>query len=309
MNAWVVAPQMGIMFLFMLAGYVLTKKGRFSDVTSTEMSYQVIALFCPAMILYGVLSDQSVTPGTLLEMGVIVAVAYAFLLLLAAVMGPLLRVPRAQYADYKLMTVFGNIGFIGFPIINAVLGGKGMSYAVLFNLGFNLLVYTYGVLVLGQSGEGERQPIRWRRLINPGTIAGTLAILSLIFRPPIPTPVLNCLNYLGSIVTYMSVAIIGHTLAYIPLREVFRDRRIYLFVLLRCVLVPVLAGFVLKLFVDNLLIIRISVLILSMPVANLPMMMAHEAGRDTETLTKGIVVSTVLSIVTIILVTSLVEWF
>ena len=307
MSAVVVATQMATIFLFMMIGFTLTKKGRFSDVTANDMSFLMVNICCPAMILSGVLTDQSVTPGHLLTMGIVTVAVYAVLIVLGVAMGPLLRAHPRHHADYRLMSVFGNVGFIGYPVINAVVGPKGMPYAVIFNLGFNLVFYTYGVLILGQ-GAGEKRGVRWRKLLNPGTVSGMLGIVILLVRPPVSQPVLNCLDYLGSMLTYMTVAIIGNSLAHIPLKRVFQDRRIYGFVLLRNVLLPILVGVVLKQLVSDSLLVHVTVLLLAMPVGNLPLMLAREVGRDTETLTKGIVVSTILSIFTIVLVTSAVEF-
>lgn len=308
MSAGVVATQMMIIFIFMIIGYVLTKKGKFSETTSHDMSFLIINICCPAMMLSGVLSDQSITPQHLVEMGIVVALIYAFLILLALFMGPLLRVEENQRKYYKLMTVFGNIGFIGYPVINAVIGGSGMSYAALFNLGFNLLIFTYGVIVLNRDADGQKQQLQWKKLINAGTVSGVLAILALIFRPSVPTAVLNCLDYLGNIMTFMTVAIIGHSLAFIPLKRVFRDVRVYLFVALRYVLIPVVAGLVMKQFIHDELMVNVTVLLIAMPAANMPLMLAQQAGQEAETLTKGIVVSTTLSIITITLVTTVVNW-
>lgn len=307
MSAGVVATQMAIIFLFMLTGYVLTRAGKFSEGTAKDMSFLMVNICTPAMILYGVLSDQSVTLEHLATMGVVTVIVYAILVALGIAMGPLLRARRRDFTDYRLMTVFGNVGFIGYPVIIAVVGPKGMPYAVIYNLGFNLVFYTYGVLIMGAEEE-EHPRVEWRKLINPGTVCGILSIAILLVRPAFPAPVLNCLDYLGSMVTFMTVAIIGHSLANIPLRHVFRDVRVYLFVLLRFVAVPIVLGALLKRFVSDGLLVYVTALLMAMPVGSLPMMLAQERGRDAELLTKGVVVSTMLSVVTIVVVTSVVGW-
>lgn len=307
MSAGVVATQMAIIFFFMMTGYVLTKKGKFSEETCSDMSFLMVNICTPAMILYGVLSDQSVTPEHLATMGIVTVVVYALLVVVGIAVGPLLRARRQDYVDYRLMTVFGNVGFIGYPVILAVVGPKGMPYAVIYNLGFNLVFYTYGVLIMGAEGK-EKQRVEWKKLINPGTVCGVLSIVILLVKPSVPTPVMNCLNYLGSMVTFMTVAIIGHSLAHIPLRNVFRDLRVYLFVLLRFVVLPVVLGAILKRLVSDGLMVYVTALLMAMPVGSLPMMLAKERGRDAELLTKGVVVSTMLSVVTIVLVTSVVEF-
>ena len=306
MSAGVVATQMAIIFLFMMTGYVLTKQGKFSERTCADMSFLMVNICTPAMILYGVLSDQSVTLDHLITMGIVTVIVYSILVVAGIAMGPLLRAKRQDFVDYRLMTVFGNVGFIGYPVILAVVGPKGMPYAVIYNLGFNLVFYTYGVLIMG-SEEEEQRRIEWKKLINPGTVCGLLSIGIILIKPSFPAPVMNCLNYLGSMVTFMTVAIIGHSLAHIPLGNVFRDRRVYIFVLLRFVVLPVMLGTFLKCVVSDNLMVYVTTLLMAMPVGSLPMMLAKEQGRDAELLTRGVVISTLLSVVTIVLVTSVVE--
>ena len=163
------------------------------------------------------------------------------------------------------------------------------------------------MIVLNRISDGPKQRLQWQKLINVGTVSGVLAILALIFKPAVPTAVLDCLGYLGNVMTFMTVAIIGHSLAFIPLRQVFRDVRIYLFVALRSVLIPIAVGLLMKQFVQDELMINVTMLLMAMPVANMPLMLAQQAGQETETLTKGIVVSTVLSIITITVVTTTVN--
>ena len=76
---------------------------------------------------------------------------------------------------------------------------------------------------------------------------------------------------------------------------------------LRSVLIPIAVGLLMKQFVQDELMINVTMLLMAMPVANMPLMLAQQAGQETETLTKGIVVSTVLSIITITVVTTTVN--
>lgn len=307
MSSGVVVTQMIIMFFFMVIGYVLTKKGKFSETTASDMSFLIINLCCPAMMLSGVLTAPAMSGYELIESGIAVVVIYLLLIAVGAVLGPLLRIPKDKRRYYSLMTVFGNVGFIGYPVINAVIGPEGMGYAALFNLGFNLLIFTYGITMLNQEQSGEKKRVNWKKLINVGTVSGVVAILLLLLRPEAPAPILNCLNYIGSLMTFLSVAIIGHSLANIPLKSVFRGSKVYLFIALRYLALPIVLGIVLKLLVQNQQLANVLLLLLAMPAANTPLMMAQQSGQETETLTRGIVVSTVLSVVTITIATSVVS--
>ena len=85
------------------------------------------------------------------------------------------------------------------------------------------------------------------------------------------------------------------------------NRKTYGFIVLRYLLVPILLGLALKRVVSNDLLLNVFLLLLAMPAANMPLMMAQEYDMDTDTLTGGIVLSTVCSIVTITVVATVVN--
>ena len=218
-------------------------------------------------------------------------------------MGPLLRIPKPERKFYQLMTIFGNMGFIGYPVVNAVIGPEGMGFAAVFNLGFNLLLFTYGIVLLRQ---GQIR-MNWKTFLNAGTISSVLAIVLLLTKLTVPTPVVSCLSYMGNAMTFFASAIIGHSLAETSWKVVLENKKLYLFVVLRYLLVPILLGLALKQVVSNTLLLNVFVLLMAMPAANMPLMMAQEYDMDTDTLTGGIVLSTVCSIITITVVATVVN--
>lgn len=303
MSAGVVATQMAIMFLFLFIGYGLTKRGRFSADTSRDLSFIIANICCPSMLLAGIFTAPAMTGRELLEGGVATVVIYIILILLGLLVGPLLGIPKAERKFYQLMTIFSNVGFIGYPVVNAVIGPEGMAFAALFNLGFNLLIFTYGIVLLRQ-GQAS---VNWKTFLNAGTISGVLAIVLLLTKLTVPTPVVSCLSYMGNAMTFFASAIIGHSLAGTSFKKVLENKKTYGFIVLRYLVVPILLGLVLKRVVSNDLLLNVFLLLLAMPAANMPLMMAQEYDMDTDTLTGGIVLSTVCSIVTITVVATVVN--
>ena len=303
MSAGVVATQMVIMFLFLFIGYGLTKRGHFSADTGRDLSFIIANICCPSMLLAGIFTAPAMTGRELLEGGIATVVIYGILILLGLLVGPLLGIPKAERKFYQLMTIFSNVGFIGYPVVNAVIGPEGMAFAALFNLGFNLLIFTYGIVLLRQ-GQAS---VNWKTFLNAGTLSGVLAIVLLLTKLTVPTPVVSCLSYMGNAMTFFASAIIGHSLAGTSFKKVLENRKTYGFIVLRYLLVPILLGLALKRVVSNDLLLNVFLLLLAMPAANMPLMMAQEYDMDTDTLTGGIVLSTVCSIVTITVVATVVN--
>ena len=303
MRAGFVATQMAIMFLFLFIGYGLTKRGHFSADTSRDLSFVISNICCPSMLLAGIFTAPAMTGRELLEGGIATVVIYIILILLGMLVGPQLRIPKLERKFSLLMTIFGNMGFIGYPVVNAVIGPEGMGFAAVFNLGFNLLLFTYGIVLLRQ---GQIR-MSWKTFLNAGTISSVLAIVLLLTKLTVPTPVVSCLSYMGNAMTFFASAIIGHSLAETSWKVVLENKKLYLFVVLRYLLVPILLGVALKRVVSNELLLNVFVLLMAMPAANMPLMMAQEYDMETYTLTGGIVLSTVCSIVTITVVATVVR--
>ena len=300
MSAGVVATQMAIMFLFLFIGYGLTKRGHFSADTSRDLSFIIANICCPSMLLAGIFTAPAMTGRELLEGGIATVVIYGILILLGLLVGPLLGIPKAERKFYQLMTIFSNVGFIGYPVVNAVIGPEGMAFAALFNLGFNLLIFTYGIVLLRQ-GQAS---VNWKTFLNAGTLSGVLAIVLLLTKLTVPTPVVSCLSYMGNAMTfgksgakvYVEEASTGVSFADVAGQDEAKES-----------LVPILLGLALKRVVSNDLLLNVFLLLLAMPAANMPLMMAQEYDMDTDTLTGGIVLSTVCSIVTITVVATVVN--
>lgn len=65
------------------------------------------------------------------------------------------------------------------------------------------------------------------------------------------------------------------------------------------ILLPVLMGLILGRISDNTMMVGASVLVMAMPVANMPLMLAKQYGLECGVLSKGIVLTTLLSLITI----------
>ncbi len=136
--------QMIILFLLMMVGFALNKCRIIDSTGAKALSAVVVNVANPAMVLSAAINKESVITGMelLKTIGLIVLI-YVILLLLAWVVTKVLRVTVGQCGTYKNMTVFSNLGFMGFPLVNAMFGSDALLYASLFTIPYNILIYTY----------------------------------------------------------------------------------------------------------------------------------------------------------------------
>ena len=214
----------------------------------------------------------------------------------------LMRLPKEQHVMYRMMTMFTNLGFMGIPVIASVYGQDAVIYAAFYMLVNNVLLYTYAIYLICQS-TGSEVKFDFRKLINPGTAACLAAILIFAFQIRTPATLNTLINYMGQTAVPLSMMMIGCSVAQADLKSVFTDRKIYEFSFLRLLVLPILVVLVMKLFPLDPTLFGVFVIMFSMPVGTFVNILAGEYGGDTVTSSRGIVMTTLLSLVTLPIVT------
>ena len=152
---------------------------------------------------------------------------------------------RDQAKIFEFSLVFGNCGFIGFPILDSILGpGIGSFMGAFFVISFHIFLWTWGIIILGRNRPDIRMTVK-KALLNYGTvpclIGAALYLLKPLFDVTAVLPFLgSSLNYLGNLCTPISVLITGALLATISLPKIFTNKRIYIHSAIRLLAFPVI---------------------------------------------------------------------
>lgn len=327
MSITVVIQQMIIIFILIGIGILLYKKEMLSEMTATQMSGLIINLTNPALLICSALQDGPRM--SLRELGMALVmdiIIYAGLILVSFLIPRILRVPDRYHYAYQMLTIFGNVGFIGIPLASAVLGTECLIFVSIYNLLFNFLFYTFGISLLQRaaakqsagnevaaegsvSGKqishmentaaGQRPESRFKKLINAGTVSATATILIYLADLPAPVILSSTLDYIGQTTTLFSMLVLGVSVAQMALRDIFCHPKLYGFVLLRQILLPVGCVLLLRPFLQNQLLLQTTALMLAVPAGNLPLMLSKQLRLDTDTISQGIILTTVLGLLTI----------
>ena len=160
MDIILITYQMLALFLLLVAGYVAYKAHVTNDEAIRNLTTLVLNVSLPAQILISFLSNRGkVSNMTLLEVTGISLFCYIVYFLVAAIFIVVTKAPKKQWGTYIFMLLFGNVGFMGYPVIQAVFGIEAMIYAVVFNVMFNFIVYSLGIMLIGgeKAGKFEQQ--------------------------------------------------------------------------------------------------------------------------------------------------------
>jgi hypothetical protein len=224
----------------------------------------------------------------------------------------LLRVPQADHYSYRMLTIFGNVGFIGIPLASAVLGSESLIYVSINGLVFNVIVYTYGLAVLKKAAKQQHpddtallpdKESLWHKLINAGTVSAVLTIVFYLGNFPVPTIISSTLSYTGRATTLLSMLVLGVSVAQMTPKDIFSHPKLYAFTVIRQILVPVAFVLLVGRFVNHPLILNTTALMMAMPAANMPLMLSKQYHVEESTISQGIILTTIASLVTIPIVT------
>lgn len=313
MSILVVLEQMIIILILILTGIFLFRKKMLSEDTSRQISGLIVNVTNPAVLICSAFDDTPKISLYELGIGLCVVLLVSAILLLSAYLIPLiLRVPRPKRYSYRMMSVFGNVGFIGIPLVSAVLGSGALIFVSLFNLVYNVLIYTYGISTLKkasieqhptEASDSPAQENLLHKLINAGTVSALLTIIFYLSNFNVPAIISSSLSYMGRATTFLSMLVLGVSVAQIAPKEIFSHPKLYAFALIRQILLPIGVTLALGLFIQNSLLVNTTALMLAVPAGNMPLMLSKQLHVDESTISQGIILTTLLSLVTIPLVT------
>ncbi len=299
MSTGVVFQQMLVIFLLIAVGVFLYRKKAVTEVTSRQLSGLITNICNPALMIASVFSDEMpATRQDILLTAGIAAGTYVFAIAAGILVPRLLRVEPQERKYYHMMMVYGNTGFIGIPLVSALLGEGAVIYVTVFNFFFNVLIYTHGITVMA-GGTGNRQAFQWKKMVNAGTISAVAALILFWFEIPLPVFLEDAASYMGRCTTFLSMIVLGVSVAQMSPAKIFSNGKLYGAALIRLLVIPIAAGMVLRSLVHNETILDVSVLLLAMPVGNMPLMLAQENGEKAEVLAQGAILTTILSLVTV----------
>ena len=298
----VVVHQLALLFIIMGIGYLAYKIKFFTDETNKLLSRLVIFVTMPCTILSSVMNgsiDSSSSDAFLfigLALGVLlVAIVLSFFI------PRLIGCAPKDYGVYRFAMVLGNAGFMGFPVISAILGPKSMFYVALMNIPTSLVMYTIGIIFL----SGKSAKIRLRDILNPCLVAAVVILIIFLTGFKAPRIVAETTALIGGMTTPGVMLAIGSTLATTPFRDVITKWRLYAASAVKLLLIPTAAWLILKPLVSNQLIFNILILVAAMPTAANTALLAFEFGSDEKLGSSLVFITTLLSAITIPIVTAL----
>lgn len=292
-----VLHQILIMVLLMAVGYLIYKIDILNREAVSRMTRFLMLVVSPVVIVYSF--QLRFTPELFREM-LIAAASGCAAHIVPILLGPLLFQKKLVDDEHRgvlrYAVVYSNAGFVGIPLLAAVTGTRGVFFASIYCVFFNLFNWTHGVFIF--NGRPTRRSII-RLLLNPNLIAVAVGILVFCFSIRFPPLLDDGMKYIFNLNTPLAVIVLGAMVAQNRLKAVFTDLWVWPGVLMRNLVLPFLAVLALHFAgVHGSLLLECMVPI-ACPVAGNTALLADLYGADTRFPVKLIAISTLLCVLTI----------
>ncbi|MBE6996648.1 MAG: AEC family transporter [Ruminococcaceae bacterium] len=290
--------KMLVLLVFICIG-VLCSKLRFIDDTASGSLNKLVLYICgPMLILHSaenVRADYGLSDILMLLLyGVLFQL---FMIVIGLLAAAVICRKKPIRGVFSLVSAFGNVIFMGIPVVSALYGDGAVFLLSVCAIPFNFFLFTLGIyLILG----GGRQQIPWKKLVyNPSLFAVLVALVLFFLRVELPGAVTEIMGYLGQMVVPLSMLLIGAALGRMTLKDIFGSGACYTVCAVKLLAAPLLFFLVFRLFVKDPLILGLFTVMAAMPCASISPILCAEYGGDSAFASRSVFLSTVLSLATV----------
>lgn len=238
--------------LLLLTGFTAGKTKIVDEVTTAKLASVTVKIGQPFLIINGMIGQKCTAEN--IKTGLFILLISVGMHAVMAVIAYFCAKGIRDLDERKLSEfgmIFANCGFIGFPILEALLGDLGLFYGAFYIFGFQVISWTWGIIILARKRPDIKLTPK-KIIINFGTVPsviGFLLFLSGVFYPEnvsmfpesirfLPESFRSLSGYLGSLCTPLSMLITGANLARRDLRKMFTSKPVYLVNFVKLIVMP-----------------------------------------------------------------------
>lgn len=302
-NFIMIAQQVLVLFILIGVGFACGKKGILTDESSKKITDIVLYVVTPCVMISAFQREFSMhLLGNILITALCAAASIAATVFIAKLIFHDKNTARKKVLQFS--AIFSNCGFMSLPLQKAILGDDGWFYGSIFVAVFNVIVWSYGLVMM--SGDKKQMSVK-KLAFNPGIVGVLIALIIFVLRIKLPYIISQPIDYLAALNTPLPMLIIGFYLSQADLKKAFTDAGAYLAMAVRLAVVPLLSMFVMHLLNVDPTIMIACVIASSAPTAATTTMFAAKYGRDVELSVSIVASTTLVSIITMPLIVALAQ--
>lgn len=293
------------LFAIVIVGYVAGRLGYMGGEFDKKLSSLVINITCPALILSSSMTGDLPDRALILPLLGISLLTYVILSGVALLLPRYLTQKKEDEGVVGFALMFGNVGFMGYPVVASIFGHQAVFYAAVLNVVNTFAVFTIGtILIVGDLGDGKR--FQKKVLYSTPMLSAYLAMLIVALGiDNIPGIISQPLTMIGNITVPAALLIIGSSMSQLSAKTMLGNLTVYTTTAFRLLLIPLGFYYLCHALGFDPYVVNINTLVIAMPVATYGTILCLKFNRDTTLMTEVTLMTTILSMLTIPLLTML----
>ena len=283
--------------LIIILGFALGKFKAISEHTNKQLVniLLMVAMPCALFSAFPQEFDESSLSNLLYGLIGGVLVFLALIILSKLLFNKKLFEKELSY-ESQFAFVFNNATFLGYPLVSTFFGPEALIPYCGFIIVFNLALFSYGVFLFERKVTAKL--IRMT-LLNPNIIAVLLGAVFFIFSLKLPDFLNSSIDYVGQVMTPLSLICIGYMLSRAKLKALWQKKKLFITALLQLTLGPSITFIILYFLGIPEEVRNILVLIQALPTATSLGLFAEKYGGNPTEASELVAISTILSIITL----------
>ena len=295
----IASKQVVMLYIMALVGAVADKTGVFTEKTAKKCTDLLFYIVTPAKIIESFLnleySDRALR-------GLFIAIGMGLLFHLIGyfvVMPFFNKSPADDAAVFKYAAMYGNCGYMGLPLVDAVLGSEGVFYCSAVIISFQIFTFTGGIRLINY-GKKDRPKINIKNIIiNPGVLPVFIGLPLFILKVKMPEVISSPISSLASLNSPLAMLIFGTYIANTDFRLLFKEWKIWGVGAIKLIILPAIMIGLSCLFGINGTLFCTLALCAATPPANNTVMFSAKYDRSTSLASLVVAAVSLLSIVTL----------
>jgi len=219
-------------------------------------------------------------------------------LLLAFPVGKLFRLPRPTRRTLFLILPFGNIAYLGIPILQNALGDQILPAAAIISAVFVFWMLTLALILIELSGDEKihLKNLSLNLIQNPLLLSVFVGMFIVLFRIELPEFVSKTIDFFAESVTAVVLFSLGIFLGLQNIGKLKEWYRVLAFVAATMLLIPFFYFILLKTTDLEPKFVKASVIDAAMPLGLTPYALSLQYNLDTKLAARIVVLGTFLSV-------------
>ena len=293
------------LFAILVVGYIAARLGYMGGEFDKKLSSLVINFTCPSLILSSAMSGELPDRRLILPLLGISTLTYMILAGMALFLPRYLTTKKDNEGIVGFALMFGNVGFMGYPVVASIFGHQAVFYAAVLNVINTFAVFTIGTILI-EGDLGDKKHFQKKVLYSTPMLSAYLAMLIVALGiDNIPGLISQPLTMIGNITVPAALLIIGSSMSQLSLRTMLGNPTVYATTLFRLFLIPLGFYYLCMALGFDQYVVSINTIVIAMPVATYGTILCLKYNRDTTLMTEITLITTLLSMLTIPLLTLL----